>query len=75
LAESFLGQLLGVGPGRGIGFMYLIGMVGMLFAMLISFANPRIRNVETELPDVIEEPEVPQKSEPHGEPIPMMVAD
>ncbi|MAT42989.1 MAG: MFS transporter [Anaerolineaceae bacterium] len=76
LAQSFLGQLLGVGPGRGIGFMYLIGMVGMLFAILISFANPRIRNVETELPDVIEEPEeAPQKPEPHGEPIPVMVAD
>ena len=75
LAQSFLGTLLGVGPGRGIGFMYLIGMVGMLVVIVISIANPRIRNVETELPDVVDEIEVLQKPETQGEPIPVMVAD
>lgn len=52
LANS-IGYLIGVGPGRGIGLMFII--IGILTALgaSICYLNPRIRNVEDELPDII----------------------
>ena len=46
-----VGQIIGVGPGRGIGLLF-IGM-GMLkvAVTLASSLNPRIRRIEDELPD------------------------
>ncbi|MBA3947797.1 MAG: MFS transporter [Herpetosiphonaceae bacterium] len=48
-----LGQLIGVGRGRGIGLM-LIGL-GILtgLTVLAGFLYPHLRNVEDELPDVV----------------------
>ncbi|MEM7129204.1 MAG: MFS transporter [Chloroflexota bacterium] len=57
LANS-AGQLIGVGTGRGIGLlMILIGILMVLF-VAIAYRNPRLRNLEEELPDVeiFEEP-------------------
>jgi hypothetical protein len=53
LANTFVGTLLGTGPGRGIGFMFVIA--GLLGVVVSGFAymNRHIRNIETELPDVI----------------------
>ncbi|MCQ3938280.1 MAG: MFS transporter [Chloroflexi bacterium] len=52
LADTFAGQLLGTGVGRGIGLMFILsGMVALIVTALV-FANSRIRNVEDELPDV-----------------------
>ena len=52
LATVF-GPLMGVGPGRGIGLMFVL--TGLLAAVLsvCAFAVPRLRNVETEVPDAI----------------------
>jgi MFS transporter, DHA3 family, macrolide efflux protein len=56
---STVGQFLGVGPGRGIGFLFvLLGLFN--FAITIcGFLYPRLRNLESELPD-----QVPDKLPP-----------
>jgi hypothetical protein len=58
LANTFLGTLLGAGPGRGIGLMFIISCLFLWAESLLAYANPRIRNVEIEIPDAIpDEPE------------------
>jgi MFS family permease len=53
LADTFLGTWLGIGAGRGIGLMFVMSaMVGILVSLLV-YANPRIRDLEDELPDVL----------------------
>jgi MFS family permease len=52
-ANSFLGTLLGTGAGRGIGFMFVASALVGIAVTLMIFANPRIRNIEDELPDVL----------------------
>jgi hypothetical protein len=53
LANTFVGQILGTGAGRGIGLMFIIsGLVG-IFVSIFVYLNPRIRNLEDELPDAI----------------------
>ena len=54
LAQS-VGRVIGVGPGRGIGLLFMVmGMVKMA-ATLIAHAQPRIRLVEDELLDAIDD--------------------
>jgi DHA3 family macrolide efflux protein-like MFS transporter len=53
MADTFLGTLLGTGPGRGIGLMLIISCLFLWVESLVAYANPRIRNVETEIPDAI----------------------
>jgi MFS family permease len=48
-----LGRLMGVGPGRGMGLMFVVVGVLAIFTAVSAFAYPRIRNVETELPDAV----------------------
>ncbi|MAT97612.1 MAG: MFS transporter [Anaerolineaceae bacterium] len=57
LAASWVGNLVGTGPGRGIGALFLISAVVLWIASAFAFANPHIRNIETELPDAISEEE------------------
>lgn len=75
LAQSFIGQVIGVGPGRGIGLMYVIGMVGTMLAIVFTLANPRVRNVETELPDVVFDTAPSENTATMGDQIPVPVAD
>ena len=50
LTES-VGQIIGIGSGRGIGLLFImLGMIKMAVT-LIGYAHPRIRLVENELPD------------------------
>jgi hypothetical protein len=52
LADS-VGLVIGVGPGRGTGLMFiLIGFMCILVS-LAGYLNPRVRNVELELPDAM----------------------
>ena len=52
-ADTFLGAFLGTGAGRGIGFMFVASaLVGILVSTL-AYTNPRIRNIEDELPDAL----------------------
>lgn len=53
LASTFVGRWIGVGSGRGIGLMMICSGLFLLFACLIAIANPHIRNLETEIPDVV----------------------
>jgi hypothetical protein len=52
LAPIF-GPIVGVGPGHGVGVMFLItGALYVLTALAI-LVHPRIRRVEVELPDAV----------------------
>jgi DHA3 family macrolide efflux protein-like MFS transporter len=56
LADS-LGQVLGTGPGRGVGLLFvLMGAIKVAIA-LMGRLNPPLRNVEDDLPDAILIPE------------------
>ncbi|HLF88192.1 MAG TPA: MFS transporter [Anaerolineales bacterium] len=63
LAQS-VGLIYGVGPGRGIGFLFsMMGVIAIIASMLAYF-HPRVRNVESELPDAI--PDKPPMEEEQG---------
>lgn len=59
MGSSFVGTLLGTGTGRGTGFMFVIAGGLLLIVSAFVWLNPHIRNIETELPDVI--PDKPQE--------------
>jgi MFS family permease len=53
MTNTFLGSILGTGPGRGIGLMMVVSCVFMWAASLAAYTNPRIRLLEDEIPDAI----------------------
>ena len=53
LANTVIGDILGVGPGRGVGLMMISSGLILLIVSGFAFANPRIRNIEKEIPDVV----------------------
>jgi MFS family permease len=61
LADTFVGNILGVGPGRGIGLMILCSGILLLLISAGAYANPHIRNIEKEIPDAL-----PDDREPTG---------
>ena len=56
LADTFVGRWIGVGAGRGIGLMMICSGLILMLASGIAFANPRIRNLESEIPDAVIDP-------------------
>jgi hypothetical protein len=59
LSESFVADLVGVGAGRGIAVIFIVSGISLWLTSSYAFANPRIRNLEAEIPDAIpDEPEV-----------------
>ncbi len=53
LASTWVGKIVGVGPGRGIGVMFvLVALLSMIVAAA-GYLNPRVRRVEIELPDAV----------------------
>ncbi len=58
LAGTVLGRVLGTGTGRGIGLMFATSGLLLLAATAAAWTNPRIRNVEDELPDAVTEPDL-----------------
>jgi len=50
---SSVGSIIGTGPGRGIGFMVIMSGLAASILGIIGYALPRIRHVETELPDYV----------------------
>ncbi|HSF39390.1 MAG TPA: MFS transporter [Thermoanaerobaculia bacterium] len=58
LADTVVGRLLGVGPGRGVGLMFICLALLNLLAVGIASLSPRLRHLESEIPDV------PHPSEP-----------
>ena len=51
LSETVIGKVLGVGPSRGTGLLFII--IGILSVLVAAsgYLNPHVRNVEDELPD------------------------
>ncbi|GAA6615353.1 MFS transporter [Scytonema sp. NUACC26] len=48
-----VGKIIGVGPGRGIGLLFIIMGILLIVAIVTSYLSPRLRLVESELPNVI----------------------
>lgn len=50
---SSVGRVLGTGPGRGIGLLYVV--LGLLFLGVVALASayPRLRHLEDEVPDAL----------------------
>ena len=51
LAETTIGTVLGVGPSRGTGLLFMVIGVLCIIVAASGYLNPRVRNVEDELPD------------------------
>jgi non-ribosomal peptide synthetase component F/MFS family permease len=56
LADTFIGNLFGVGPGRGAGLLFAVLGIFVLIVVTFAFLNPRLRQLETELPDAVHRP-------------------
>ena len=54
-----VGALIGTGPGRGAGAFFVV--LGALIIVVVGYASghPRIRSVDTSIPDVIEDAKEP----------------
>ena len=52
---SSIGRLIGVGPGRGIGLLFIVMGALTMLATIAAYQYPRLRLVEDELPDAIAE--------------------
>lgn len=50
LAAS-LGQIIGVGPGRGVGLLFIVLGLLIVAAVIGAYLYPRLRMVEAEIPD------------------------
>ncbi|HLL48109.1 MAG TPA: MFS transporter [Longimicrobiaceae bacterium] len=60
-----VGSVIGVGPGRGMGMMMIVAGAVIVAATLAGILDPRIRNLEEELPDAIDAaPTPPAQPEP-----------
>jgi MFS transporter, DHA3 family, macrolide efflux protein len=58
LANTFIGTVLGTGPGRGVGLMFVLaGIAGVIVSGLV-FANRNVRMLEDDLPDAVPDREV-----------------
>lgn len=53
LASTFVGDVIGTGPGRGIGLVLLISASFLILTSLVVYSYPRIRHLETEIPDAV----------------------
>jgi TM2 domain-containing membrane protein YozV len=53
LADTFIGRILGTGPGRGIGLMLVCSGLILLIVSAVAYSHPRIRNIESEIPDAV----------------------
>ena len=53
LANTFVADILGTGPGRGVGLMLVCSGILLLIITGAAYASPRIRNIETEIPDAV----------------------
>lgn len=65
LSESFVAGVIGVGAGRGIALIFILSAVSLWVSSGYAFANPRIRDLEEEIPDAI--PDEPEEAATVGE--------
>ena len=50
--SSSVGSLIGTGPGRGVGFLYVVAGLATMRRAAVGWLMPRVRLLEQELPDV-----------------------
>ncbi|SDX04380.1 Predicted arabinose efflux permease, MFS family [Marininema mesophilum] len=55
LLATSVGAFIGIGPGRGIAFLMICLGICMLLIVFVAMFNPRLLNVEKELPDHLRE--------------------
>jgi MFS transporter, DHA3 family, macrolide efflux protein len=48
-----VGRMIGVGPGRGIGFLFMVMGALTMLATTVSYLSPKVRLVESQLPDAV----------------------
>ncbi len=48
-----VGQIVGVGVGRGSGLLVIIAGIGVSLTALIAWLVPTVRNIETGIPDAV----------------------
>lgn len=53
LLANSIGQIIGTGPGRGIGLLFMIMGVLTMLATVAAYRYPHLRLVEDELPDAL----------------------
>lgn len=53
LLAGSIGQIIGTGPGRGIGLLYIVVGILTVLITIVAYSYPRIRLVEDELPDAV----------------------
>ena len=46
-----IGMIIGVGEGRGMAFMFILLGLIMSGVVMVSWLNPKVRNLEFSLPD------------------------
>jgi dipeptide/tripeptide permease len=54
LADT-VGRVIGTGPGRGIGLMIILSGLGVILMAVAGWLHPKVRHLETDLPDEIAE--------------------
>lgn len=54
LLAGSLGKIIGIGPGRGIGFIFILTGLAVALVSIIAYSLPRVKSLETELPDAIQ---------------------
>ena len=64
LANTFIAQVVGVGPGRGIGLIFILAGLGTILITWLAYSNPKIRHIETSIPDVIKDQEPEDDKKP-----------
>jgi MFS transporter, DHA3 family, macrolide efflux protein len=55
LLASSVGQIIGVGAGRGVGLLFILLSTMTVLTALVGSLYPPLRNVEGDLPDAVEE--------------------
>lgn len=63
-----VGRVLGVGPGRGIGLMYVLIAMVMVVLTALLYAHPRVRRLEDEVPDAAPARPAPDAAAPAPQP-------
>jgi DHA3 family macrolide efflux protein-like MFS transporter len=61
-----IGKMIGTGPGRGIGFIHVMAGVFIMMLATAGWLHPRVRNIETELPDLSGRPDPRASAPPEG---------
>jgi len=51
---SSVGEVIGTGPGRGAGFLMVVMGLAAIILSLVAYSYPRLRHLESELPDAVD---------------------